>query len=110
MTTLDKVTAAVSDKGQKAVDKAKQMVEVAKLKSQIAACEEVIRKNYLEIGKAVYEGRGLLETEAGTVSKEGGNPGTEERAPLFQKQFDAIANAKNGIEQLERRIREVKGI
>lgn len=92
MDFFEKVTETVATKSREAADKAKEMAEVAKLKNQIAACEEVIKKNYLEIGRLFME-----------------QYKDAEDAP-FEKQRTAIMNAKAGIEDLQQKIREVKGV
>ena len=92
MDFIEKVSGTVTTKGKQAVDKAKEMAEIASLKSQIAACEEVIQKNYMEIGKLFMEK--YQDTE---------------NAP-FEKQRKAILNARAGVEDLERKIREIKGL
>ncbi len=68
------------------------MAEIANLKSQISTCEDVVRKNYIELGRLYYE-------------KEGLEPGAE-----YEPFCRAISNAKTGIEDLEEQIRRVKGI
>ena len=60
------------------------------LKSQIATCQEVIKKNYLEIGKLYYEEYRDVED-----------------AP-FEKQREAITNARKGEEELQAKIEELK--
>lgn len=92
MDFINKVEETVTSKGKAVADKAKQMTEIASLKSQIGTCEEVIKKNYLEIGKTYYETFGNEPEEA------------------FQKQCRAITNAKNGIRELEQKIKDIKGI
>ena len=61
-------------------------------KQKVAACEEVIKKNYLEIGRLYYEQ--FKEAEYND----------------FIEQCTAITNAKNGVEALEEKIREIKGV
>jgi len=92
MDFLEKVGDTISAKGREAVDKAKVLAEIAGLKSQIATCEEVIRKNYLEIGKAYFE-------EYSDVPE----------AP-FEKECTAIRNAQDGVRALQARIDELKGL
>lgn len=81
----------ISAKGREVADKAKVMAEIADLKGQIATCEEVIKKNYLEIGKQYFD-------EYRDVPD----------AP-FEKQCRAIANAKEGICDLQEKIDILKG-
>ena len=92
MDFLEKLGDTITIKGKEAADKAKELAEIANLKSQIATCEEVIKKNYVEIGKIYYEQYGDFPEEP------------------FAKQCKAITNAKNGIDALQEKIKEVKGI
>ena len=92
MDLLEKVGTSIAAKSKEAVHKAKILAEVASLKGQIAACEEVIKKNYLEIGKLYYE-------EYSDVPD----------AP-FEKQCTAIRNARNGVLELQEKIDELKGL
>ncbi|MBQ7956128.1 MAG: hypothetical protein IJ282_10320 [Lachnospiraceae bacterium] len=92
MDFFSKVEETITTKGQAAVDKAKEMAEIARLKSQISTCEEVLKKNYMEIGRIYYENFGDTAEE------------------LFEKQCRSIKNAQHGIEELEKQIREIKGI
>lgn len=92
MEFFEKVEAVVTSKGQEVVDKAKELAEIARLKSQIGTCEDVLKKNYMEIGRIYCENFGDCPD------------------PLFEKQCRAVKNAKNGIEQLEKQIRDIKGI
>ena len=48
MDFFEKIGDTISVKGKEAVDKAKELAEIASLKSQISTCEEVIKKNYME--------------------------------------------------------------
>lgn len=92
MDFFNKVEETITVKGQIVVDKAKEMAEIASLKSQIGTCEEVIKKNYAEIGRIYCENFG-------------DNP--EE---LFAKQCRSIKNAQAGIRDLEQKIKDIKGI
>ena len=92
MDFFNKVEETITAKSQVVVDKAKEMAEVASLKSQIGTCEEVIKKNYAEIGKIYYENFGDCPEE------------------IFAKQCRAIRNAKEGVKDLEQKIKEIKGI
>ena len=104
MDLIEKVSETVTANGKKAVDKAKELTEIAGLKKQIAACEEGIWKNYLEIGKMVvaqYKQAG--KTDQGV----GGDPATADRDIFpYEKQCKAVLNAQAGVKDLERRIRE----
>ena len=92
MDLFEKIGDTITTKGKEAADKAKEIAEIANLRSQIATCEEVIRKNYLEIGKVYYELYGDMTEEA------------------FEKQCNAIRNARHGIEELQQEINDIKGI
>lgn len=92
MDFFEKIGDTISAKGKEAAGKAKEMAEVANLKSQIAACEEVIKKNYTEIGRLYME-----------------QYQDDPDAP-FEKQRTAILNAQNGIRDLQRKINEIKGL
>lgn len=90
MDFIEKVGNVISEKGKEAVDKTRSLAGIMNLKSQIATCEEVIRKNYLEIGKLYYE-----------------EHCEEENAP-YKKQLDAIRNARKGVEDLKEEIELLK--
>ncbi len=92
MDFFNKVEETITTKSQVLVDKAKELAEIASLKSQIGTCEEVIKKNYAEIGRIYYEYYGL-------------NP--EEQ---FAKQCRSIKNAREGIMDLEQKIRDIKKV
>lgn len=88
----NKLGETISIKGKEVTDKAKDLVEIANLKSQIKTSEDVIKRNYMEIGKLYYELHGM-EPEAD-----------------YEEQCRAIENAQNTVNDLEERIREIKGI
>lgn len=92
MDFFSKVEETITTKGQAAVDKAKELAEIARLKSQIGTCEEILKKNYMEIGRIYYENFGNCP-EA-----------------LFDKQCRNISNAQHGIDELEKQIRDIKGL
>lgn len=92
MDFLEKLGETITIKGKEAADKAKDYAEIASLRSQISTCEEVMKKNYIEIGKIYYEQYGDMAEEP------------------FAKQCRAIRNAKTGVEALEEKIREIKGV
>ena len=48
MDFIEKIGDTISAKGKEAADKAKELAEIASLKSQIGTCEEIIKKNYME--------------------------------------------------------------
>lgn len=91
MDFFEKLGDTITTKGKEVSGKAKDLAEIASLKSQISTCEDVIRKNYIEIGKRYYE-------KHEHDPKEG-----------YDEFFRAISNAKTGIEELEERIKKIKG-
>ncbi len=92
MDIIEKIGDTLSAKGKEAADKAKELAEIASLKSQIATCEEVIKKNYMEIGRIYYEQYGGMPEEP------------------FEKACRSIRNAKGGVEDLQTKIKEIKGV
>lgn len=92
MDFFEKLGETISAKGKEVADKAKDQAEILNLKGQISTCEEVIKKNYLEIGKLFYE-----------------QYGDDADAP-FEKQRMAIKNAHVGARELQKKIDELKGL
>lgn len=93
MDFFEQLGETVTAKGQAAVEKVKEFKEIAELKSRISVCEDVIRKNYLEIGQKVYEQRKnamILDEET------------------FEKQFRSIENAKKAKDELKEKIEGIK--
>lgn len=92
MDFFEKVGETITTKGKEVGDKAKDVAEIVSLKNQIKVCEDVIRKNYMEIGKKYYEAnKDSLDAE-------------------YERQCTAIKNAENGVKELEEKIRKIKGI
>ncbi len=60
---MSKIGETISVKGKEVTDKAKDLAEIANLKSQINTCEDVVRKNYMEIGKKYFELHGAEPDE-----------------------------------------------
>lgn len=89
---VTKIGDTISVKGKEVTDKAKDLAEIANLKSQIKTCEDVIKRNYIEMGKLYYEMHGS-EPEAD-----------------YDEYCRAVANAQNSVNELEEKIREIKGI
>jgi len=92
MDIIEKLGDTISAKGKEVADKAKELAEIANLKSQIGTCEEVIKKNYMEIGRIYYEQYGDIPEEP------------------FAKACCSIKRAKEGVEDLQSQIKEIKGI
>ncbi len=89
---MSRIGETISIKGKEMTDKAKNLAEIANLKSQVNTCEEVVKKNYMEIGRRYFELHG------------------NEPEPEYEEQCIAVQNAQNGIKELEEKIREIKGI
>lgn len=92
MDFFDKLGDVIITKETEVSEKAKELAEIASLKGHINTCEEVIRKNYLEIGKLYCEMRG------------------QEPEEEYEELCLAVKNAKAGIEELEEKIRKIRGI
>lgn len=92
MDFFEKVGETITTVGKEATEKAKELAEIASLKSQIHSCEEVIKKNYTEIGRIYCENYGDQPEE------------------IFVKQCKAVQNARNGKKALEERINEIRNL
>lgn len=92
MDFFEKMGETITTKGKEAADKAKDVAEIVNLKNQIKVCEDVIKKNYMEIGKKYYESNADVEDAE------------------YARQCTAIKNAEKGVKELEEKIREIKGI
>ena len=90
MDIFEKWGAAVKEKSKQAAVKAKEVAGIAQLKLQMSTQEELIKKNYLEIGKLYYELYADMEEEA------------------FRKACSEINNARKEIEMLEKQIELLK--
>jgi len=87
----------MKDKIEEAVDMAKglvvtarNMAQITTLKGRISTCEQVLEKNYRELGRLYYEQYG------------------EESAEEFKKQLRAIRAAQKAIEELEQQIEDIR--
>lgn len=104
MDFIDKVTEKVSEKSKAVTQKAKELAEIAKLKNEIHTCREILQKNYLEIGKMVYqEYSDSKEAAAGEDEHAAGE--SEEK---YLKQLKAIENARHAITEIEKQMDEAK--
>ena len=54
MDVFEKFGESVYMAGMQVRNKAKEVADIASLKTQVSTCDEVIRKNYIAIGKAYY--------------------------------------------------------
>ena len=90
MDIIEKIGDTITEKGKAAADKAKELAAIANLKSQISTCEEVMKKNYLEIGKIYFEQYSDMPE------------------PPFEKQCEVIKNSQRAIADLQEKIDQVK--
>ncbi len=90
MDVFEKLGESVYMAGMQVKNKAKEVADIASLKTQISTCDEVIRKNYIAIGKAYYEKYKDSEDAE------------------FAKQCTAIRNAESGKERLLKEIEDRK--
>ena len=92
MDFFEKTVNTITSKGKEISGKTKDMTTIAKYRSQISTCEEVVKKNYAMIGKTYYEEHG------------------NEAEPEFDEACRNIRNARQGIADIEEKIKEVKGV
>ncbi len=92
MAFFESLSEALTTKGKEAAEAAKRVAEIANLKGQISGIETEIKKNYRKIGEAYYEAY-----EDSEVVCE------------FEEQVQSIRDAKRAVEELEKRIRDLKG-
>lgn len=92
MDLFEAIGDTLAAKGREATDKAKELADIINMKGQIKTCEDIVKKNYMEIGKIYYEQYGDMPEEP------------------FEKQCRAITNAKRGVEDLQEKIAELKGM
>ena len=85
MDIIEKIGDTITEKGKVAADKAKELAAIANLKSQISTCEEVMKKNYLEIGKIYFEQYSDMP-----------------EPPFPEKQCETIKNSQRAIEVVPR--------
>lgn len=82
MDVFEKIGESVFMAGKQVKSKAKEVADIASLKTQVSTCDEVIRKNYIAIGKAYYDKH------------------KDEEDAEFVKQCTAIKNAEAGKKRL----------
>lgn len=92
MDFFDKLGDTIATKGKEVSEKTKELAEIANLRRQISTCEDVIRKNYIEIGRRYCEMHG------------------QEPEAEYEEFCLAVANAKAGVADLEEQIKNLKGI
>ncbi|MBP5282142.1 MAG: hypothetical protein J6Z22_06550 [Lachnospiraceae bacterium] len=105
MDKVEKLREAALEQGRRFGDKLWEIKEITKLKSQICSCEEIIRKNQMEIGKMVYADYEAWQeaVESGEAPEEVFRGRTE-----CEKQCVAIANANKAIAELKKQIKNLK--
>ncbi len=92
MAFFDNLSEVISSKGKEAKEAAKKMAEIASLKGQINGVKTEIKKNYIRIGEAYYE----AYKDSDVVCE-------------FEENVQAIRDAKKAVEELEKKIRDLKG-
>ena len=90
MNLFDKLEKTVAETGQGISRKAKELAEVTRLKNMLHTCEEVIDRQYREIGKAYYEAH----------KEEEDNP--------YAQQCRAVRDAQRGAEALQKQIDAIR--
>lgn len=92
MAFLDNLSEMISGKGKEAADAAKKVAEIANVKGRINGVETEIKKNYLKLGEAYYEAYKNAEVTC-----------------EFEEYVQTIRDAKNAVEELNRKLNELKG-
>ena len=87
---VDHVDGVIHPVTYELLGKAKELAAIANLKSQISTCEEVMKKNYLEIGKIYFEQYSDMPE------------------PPFEKQCETIKNSQRAIADLQEKIEQLK--
>ncbi len=92
MAFFDNLSEVISNKGKEAKEAAKKMAEIASLRGQINGVNTEIKKNYIRIGEAYFEAYKDSEVTC-----------------EFEESVQAIRDAKKAVEELEKKIRDLKG-
>lgn len=92
MAFFESLSEALSTKGKEAAEAAKKVAEIANLKGQINGINTEIKKNYMKIGEGYYEAYKNSEVTC-----------------EFEENVQAIRDAKKAVEELEKKIRDLKG-
>ncbi len=88
---IENIVQVVADVIEALVTKGKGTKDVLTLKSEINTCESLINRSYSAIGRKYYE-----------MHKDG------DFDPEFEKQMREITNARLAIEDLNKRIEDIK--
>lgn len=91
MDFFEKLGDTITEKGKEAAGKARETAEILKLKTQISTCQDVVKKNYQELGRLYYQACG------------------SQPEPYLEAPCTAIRNALTAIGELEDKIKELKG-
>ncbi len=91
MAFFDKLEQTITETGHSIGRKAKDLAEITKLKNMLHTCEEVIDRQYREIGKAYFEAH------------------KDEEDDLYAQQCKAIRDAQRGAEALQEQIDALRG-
>ena len=89
MNLFDKVEKTFNETGQGISRKAKELVEVTRLKNMLHTCEEVLDQKYREIGRAYFQSH------------------RDEEDGEYAEQCKAILDAQKGAEALREQIKNV---
>lgn len=92
MAFFEHLSETLTTKGKEAAEAAKRVAEIANLKGQISGIETEIKKNYRKIGEAYYE----AYKDSEVVCE-------------FEENVQSIRDAKRAVEELEKKIRDLKG-
>ncbi|MBQ7934538.1 MAG: hypothetical protein IJ327_07135 [Lachnospiraceae bacterium] len=90
MDILENAKQLAKGTGELVSRKAAQVKEVLLLKSRVDTCEELLQKNYLELGKLYYEIHGAEAEEP------------------FQKACRNISNARRGVVELSESLKQAE--
>ncbi|MDD5603111.1 MAG: zinc ribbon domain-containing protein [Eubacteriales bacterium] len=94
MAFFDNLSKKVADTARTAAKKSGDLIEIAKINSNINSEEDKIEKVYLEMGKVIY-----------SAYQKG-----DESAAKFAAQCEQIKNLEASVAELRRRIQDVKGV
>ncbi|MBR5578006.1 MAG: hypothetical protein IKW28_03305 [Lachnospiraceae bacterium] len=92
MAFFENLSEVLTSKGREAAEAAKKMAEIANLKGQISGVNIEIKKHYAKIGEAYFEKYKEIDIDS-----------------EFEESVQAIRDAKNAIEALEKRLKALKG-
>ena len=91
MAFWENLSGTITAKSKEVADKAKNFTDIASLKGQIVAQENVILRQYKEIGRAYYAAH------------------KDDAAAEFPEQMEAVKKAEDLIEEMKKRIAELCG-